>query len=391
MFYNLNHCKGLGLVIISITLCATTGNAALPASQVAALSTFFNTTGGPSGAWGFCDNGWLSNPNPCTWFGVTCNARGDNVVGLLLVDCGLTGSIPSALATLPMLNTLHLNFNAIGGSLPDELAVLTELTTLALDNNSLTGSLPSSYAALTKLQFVSLQHNAFSGTLPPEWSSLSAVTTLLLHGNQLSGPLPPSWGNMTALVTLQLNSNRLSGSLPNEWSLMSGLSILNLDSNQLSGEISGWNCSRSLTQLYLGNNAISGSLPSQWGDETSYLLTVVQLHNNFLSGTLNNTLDSGGAAFSVLSVANNQLSGELPPSWAGIIACYNAPAGQECVLDVSNNSLTGTPDAEAFCSVQTATIRVELNCLTDSGELGCNSSNPEQGDWISQPQKSTCA
>src|SRR5215467_8253567 len=83
------------------------------ASDLTALQAFYNATGGS----GWTNRaGWLTNDNPCGWFGVGCDAGG-NVTALLLPSNNLTGQLPSDFAaSLVHLKSVNLSFNALTGS-----------------------------------------------------------------------------------------------------------------------------------------------------------------------------------------------------------------------------------------------------------------------------------
>ena len=88
----------------------------------------------------FADN-WQGN-DPCNnWLGIGC-AQG-NIVSVVFVKKGLTGTISSYFAKLPSLTTLDLSGNNLTGTIPTELATLPKLTRLNVSNNRLHGQIPS--------------------------------------------------------------------------------------------------------------------------------------------------------------------------------------------------------------------------------------------------------
>ena len=88
----------------------------------------------------------------------------------------LSGSLTSAVGSLPMLRSLELGRNMLGATIPIELARLTELTRLDLSDNRLIGTVPATFASLTKLAFLKLNGNALGGRLPTLTSSLTSCT-----------------------------------------------------------------------------------------------------------------------------------------------------------------------------------------------------------------------
>lgn len=89
-----------------------------------------------------------------------------------LLDCELTGSIPSTIGKLTGLVKIHLSGNNLNSAIPSELGRLTDLSLLALANNNLTGTLPSQLSNLSTIRTLAFQGNALGGTLPSEFSEL---------------------------------------------------------------------------------------------------------------------------------------------------------------------------------------------------------------------------
>ena len=78
----------------------------------------------------------------CTFLKFTaqdCESR----AGANLVQCDLTGSIPSEIGLLTNLVSLIVAYTGLTGSIPSELGKLSNIVTLALISNTLTGSIPS--------------------------------------------------------------------------------------------------------------------------------------------------------------------------------------------------------------------------------------------------------
>ncbi|CAI5931062.1 unnamed protein product, partial [Closterium sp. NIES-64] len=66
-----------------------------------------------------------------------------SVVGLVLPNLDLTGSVTSSLANLTTLAAIVLKNNNLSGSIPDSLTSLSQLTLLDVSNNRLSGPLPA--------------------------------------------------------------------------------------------------------------------------------------------------------------------------------------------------------------------------------------------------------
>ena len=256
--------------------CAT--QSSIPESECAALVALYNMTAGDQWTQ---RTGWLTDPNPCAWYRVTCSAG--SVTDLNLDGNRLSGSIPVELASLTELTRLVLSSNELSGSLPPELGNLTNLARLWISGNQLSGSLPPELGNLTNLSDLRLADTALSGSLPPELGNLANLTDLYMDGAQLSGPIPAELGNLTNLRVLSLTQNQLSGPIPAELGNLTNLRSLDLLDNQLSGSIPAeLGNLGNLTFLLLSRNDLTGSIPPDLGDLTD-LMTLL-LSDNQLSG-----------------------------------------------------------------------------------------------------------
>ncbi len=95
-----------------------------------ALVAFYNVTGGPE-SW-VESSGWLTD-DLSSWFGVTLN--NGRVTSLLLPQNGLTGEVPSDIATLSELETIDISSNRVV-SLP-QLSTISTLRNLDVSGNNL--------------------------------------------------------------------------------------------------------------------------------------------------------------------------------------------------------------------------------------------------------------
>lgn len=141
------------------------------------------------------------------------------------------------------------------------------------DNNATVGGL--------QLQGMALEGPIDGAAL----AMLPSLTVLNFASNGFNGPLP----NLTPLKGLQvvsLSNNKLTGEIPaNAFEGMAVLATLDLDNNEFSGPIpASLTGLPKLQELMLQNNHFQGAIPQ------------------FLVGQLRN-----------FSVANNALSGEIPP------------------------------------------------------------------------------
>ncbi|KAI3982947.1 hypothetical protein MKX01_010430 [Papaver californicum] len=176
--------------------------------------------------------------------------------GLVIANCGITGSIPPWMFNSSSLQLLDLSWNKLSGSIPDSFIGMDSLFYLDLSNNTLSGQMPRS---LTKLQSLVSRHVSWQDTSPdfplfmkrnPSVRGLrynqidSFPPSLDLSYNALSGIIWPEFGNLKKLHMFDLRSNHLEGSIPSELSGMTSLETLDLSHNNLSGTIP-----TSLTQL----------------------------------------------------------------------------------------------------------------------------------------------
>lgn len=84
-----------------------------------------------------------------------------------------------------------------------------------------------------------------------------------------------------------------------------------------------------LQVLYLGDNHLSGNLPSP--NDLPANITLIDLSNNGMSGTLPSTLPQ---SLAVLNVSGNNLTGALPSSWSTNLNLVE--------LRLDTNGFTGT-------------------------------------------------
>ena len=252
-----------------------TAQATVPAAEKKALVDLSNATDGAN--WTHND-GW-NNPNkpdPCDnhWYGISCNSTNGHVTKLDLHDNNLTGTIPSTIGNLILLQVLDLDYNHLAGVIPHGISNQTNLQLLDLDSNNLTGTIPFSIGNLINLQTLDLYTNHLSGNIPASIGNLAQLNNLFLGGNNLSGSVPSSIGNLINLQALDLDSNCLSGTIPSSLSALIHLQRLFLYNNYFSGRIPSSLCSLTQMQrLLLDNNRLCGRVPGS-------LTNLVNLWNN---------------------------------------------------------------------------------------------------------------
>ncbi|GJP58852.1 hypothetical protein CLOP_g4775 [Closterium sp. NIES-67] len=256
----------------------------------------------------------------------------DAVVGVVLSQLGLQGTISSSLASLPSLQYLVLSENELSSSIPSSLVLLPALTLLDLSINRLSGTIPSSLSRLSALVSLMLSGNQLSGSIPATLGALPSLRYLYLGDNSLSSSIPASLGRLSSLSELALGTNRLSGSVPLVLSSLTALVILDIVTNRLAGPLpsrvfSAW-CPAAFT-IEITGNAFSGHLP-----DFSACTGLVWLDAgmNAFSGSIPSSV-SRMASLEALILLNNSLSASLPLALASLPAL-----GQ---LDLSRNNLSG--------------------------------------------------
>lgn len=275
---------------------------------------------------------WTAD-NPITqWPGVTVAGSPPRVLELKSVPgVLLSGTIPLNIGDLSELRVLNLSNNAFSKSIPAELGHLKKLEVLDLHNafapdnptgiiptelgnlknlryldlrnNALTGSIPAELGWLPKLEELLLGFNRFTGTVPPEFGNLKQLRVLDIFGGQeqISGTIPPELGNLSNLEHLVITTNKMTGGIPPELGNLSNLYELRLEGSPggggLTGSIPGELGKLNLGSLRLANNELSGEIPPELGSilEGPYgmRLRVLDLNGNLLTGCIPARLEHG--------------------------------------------------------------------------------------------------
>ena len=298
---------GAALVILGIS--GTAGSASAQGSVESdreALVALYDATDGDN--WR-CNGGWTTDAPLDQWDGVTTNASG-RVTEVVLVACGLSGTLPPDLGDLASLEKLTLmNNRNLSGPIPPELGRLTNLDSMTVADNNLSGPIPPELGDLTSLRGLRLEENNLSGPIPPELGNLTNLEYELgLGQNNLSGPIPPELGNLVKLGgTLNLQLNNLSGPVPPELGDLNSLGVLVLAGNDLSGPIPPeLGDMTALRSLYLSRNSLTGPIPREFGSMTN--LSYLDLSSNDLSGPIPLELaNSPELAILALSPGNDDL------------------------------------------------------------------------------------
>ena len=343
--------RGLALACLSASTIAV--HAAVPANERAALLALYNSTNGP----GWTNHSGWGGPigTECSWHGVSCNAAKTTVIQISLDDNNLTGTLPSALASLKHLSGFLARTNKLSGPIPP-LTGLTELSRFWVRQNKLTGQIPS-LSGLKNLFDVDVSYNQLTGQIPA-LAGLSVLSYFRAYGNYLSGSIP-SLSTLVNLREFEVMGNGLTGAIPSVAGL-SKLSVFRVDNNRLSGPIPSLAGLTALSDFVAHTNQLSGPIPPLTGLTG---LEYFSVERNLLTGGIpalsgltnlkeftawENDLTGAIPGLAWLAklerfeVANNALSGPIP-SLSGMTnlqyfdASYNELSGSIPVLDGLDN------------------------------------------------------
>ena len=350
------------------------------------LEALYHATSGDD--WGE-NSGWLTAEELHDWHGV--RVEDGCVVGILLPDNGLRGTIPWQLMNLRGLRALGLDGNSLSGAIPPELGNLTDLVgldlgpvcnvvdcrsneltgaipwqlgnltnlqILELGGNQLTESIPAELGNLTRLEWMDLSANQLTGSIPDEIGNLANLEHLGLALNRLTGPIPKAFGNLTQIVRMALGTNQLTGAIPAELDNLENLRDLYLSNNQLSGPIPGWLPRHiDLRRLHLAHNELEGSIPPELAN-IEYLQSL-DLSANKLTGSIPEELGRLSHLWS-LSLNDNALTGSIPAT-LGMLPMT------EGTLQLAGNDLSGTVPVEIADLTELWILGLDRNQL--SGRL----------------------
>ena len=202
------------------------------ADDVSALWELYLRAGGPN--WAVAESyGWNETAtNACgNWSGVTCDDN-DRVIELDLSERPmLSGTLPTEIAELEMLQELHISNTSLSGTLPTTIGYMAEARELVLSHNRLSGTIswPSLdvHDDLPSLMRLLWNDNYISGTIPAVLGELTTLHELSFENNPLSGTVPVSFSNLTAL---------------NSCGLGEGMNLDCSEFQSMSGACNGYSC-----------------------------------------------------------------------------------------------------------------------------------------------------
>ncbi|KAL7575482.1 hypothetical protein ACA910_020068 [Epithemia clementina (nom. ined.)] len=232
--------------------------------------------------------------------GIKCNDAGE-VNYVFIPDNNLKGQLPPEVGLLEAMQHFSVYLNSISGFLPESLREWSDLEVLIVENNLLEGPFPSYIDQWPKLLTISLANNQFYGNLP-SFELQTTLRSVALNDNKFTGPINV-FNKNTQLQVLFLQDNNFTGEITPDLLVDVDLQIMD--------------CS---------NNKITGQITSDW-----YSLTILDVHNNLMSGSLPEVGEDRAIAY--FSAYGNSMSGQIPDSLGNLYALYH--------LDLSNNTFTG--------------------------------------------------
>ncbi|KAL4346325.1 hypothetical protein GQ457_17G004530 [Hibiscus cannabinus] len=224
---------------------------------------------------------------------------------------------------------------------------------LNLSRNGFSNPLPAiSSKGVPSLLSIDLSFNNLSLGTVPNWIIDRQLSDVSLAGCKLRGAFPKF--RPDSLSSLDLSDNLFTGSISTHFSNMTSLQKLMLSNNQLKFDLSELMVPDGISTIDLHSNQVSGSLSSILNNRTSSFLEVIDVSNNFISGTIPEFTE--GSSLKVLNIGSNKIAGQVPSSISNLIELKR--------LDVSRNQITGTIPASLGQLVKLEWLDVSINRLT---------------------------
>ena len=255
-------------------------------------------------------NRWLGNSHECDWYGIECNSD-LRVIGIILNNNKLIGSIPTEIGIFRSLEKLNLRRNMIQGTLPTEIGNIINLEALLLMSNSIEGKIPTTIGKLKNLEYIGLGINSLVGPIPSEIGNLENLVHIELWSNNLEGIIPDTFSKLVKLQHFYVDGNFLVGTVPTYFGSFP-LEVLSLGDNAFSGSIppSIFNLTN-LKSLWLNKNMLDGTIPSELFELSN--IENLYLEDNFFDGTIPDRF-ADLVHLGDLRLYGNKLSGCIPNS-----------------------------------------------------------------------------
>ncbi|KAL2238500.1 probable inactive receptor kinase At5g10020 [Sesamum indicum] len=325
-------------------------------------------------------NSLASDGCPKNWYGISCSnghvtsitLNGLGLVGefnfpaisklqmllnLSLSNNQFNGTIGKEIDSLQSLKSLDLSCNLFGGSIPSQLTSLRNLVLVNISLNKMEGEIPSGFGSMKLLKYLDLHSNGFVGDVMGLLAQLGDVTYVDLSCNGFSGSLDLGIGNpdfISSVQYLNISNNNLTGPLfPHDGiPYFDNLEVFDASDNHFVGNVPSFSFVVSLRVIKLRNNQLSGALPQGLLQESSMILSELDLSHNQLEGPVESI---SSVNLRSLNLSSNRLSGPLP-----------ARIGHCTVIDLSNNTFTGNLSRTQSWGNYVEVIELSSNELTGS-------------------------
>ncbi|KAJ4790972.1 Polygalacturonase inhibitor [Rhynchospora pubera] len=278
---------------------------------------------------------WVPSTGCCAWYDVDCDVNTGRVTGLsIFQDANITGTIPTAIASLPYLRILVLHhLPGLTGPIPSAIGNLPHLVQLTISFNSVSGPVPSFLSSLQSLTLLDLSFNSLSGSIPASLSLIPNLISIDISRNHLTGPLPPAlFQNASQPAYLRLSHNNLSGEIPASYSGINFAQV-DLSRNKLTGDAKLlFGREKQLQQVDLSRNMFQFDLSNVVFPESELIL--VDLNHNMIFGSIPQQI-TNVPNLQFFNVSYNRLCGPIPTG--GQLARFDS------YNYLHNKCLCGTP------------------------------------------------
>jgi len=184
----------------------------------------------------------------------------------------------SALSSLPLLETLNVNYNELDAEAAKALLPLKSLKSLQIASNRLGDEGARVVSSLTSLKSLQISSNKLSDGGADALSSLTSLETLDVSENKIC------WGGAKALLSipslkaLQIRFNKLGDKGAKTLSSLTGLKALDISANKITDDgAEALSSLTSLRTLYINYNNLS----ERGATALSFLTSLTTLHINF--------------------------------------------------------------------------------------------------------------
>jgi hypothetical protein len=309
-----------------------------------------------------------------------------NLVVLGAENNNFSGPIPPTIGNLVNVQYLYLSYNNLSSSLPASLNGLISLNHFEFSHNHITGTIsPDLFADLPLMEDLYGNYNDLFGNITDDLFP-STMELLDLQANLLSGTLPSSLGKCEeTILDFRLSDNSFFGTIPYELIYhFEGLQGFSLANNFLAHSFADlpWEQCVALESINIGNNFFTGKFPEILtlsdfeirhnfftGELSEYtkklanygnVIEVMDVSHNFFTGSVN--LSSLYPVY--LNLSYNWFEGEMSNIFGETITCHFALAQCPLLIDVSQNSFSGTLPLNWDDFPQISLIDVSDNQLT---------------------------